>query len=442
MTASGAEPAPAGPRPWRHTWTPTFVLFLAYLFAIVTGRLPVGAVVMVCAIASLFLQRATLRTPAFLGLFAAWTLWAALGYAVTSYPEVVGDSLTERAKLVLVTLVAVNALRRWTQIRYFILFVLVTYVLFPARSTLVNYVHGYTLFGRAIGPFIYGNPNDLAAHTILVLGPALALWTGAPRGSPIRWVALASAALLTLVIVLTESRGAFVALGVMALPTTITLVRRRPRAIAGVAAVLGLVLYLAPASFWARMQGLRKATSVATIGEMDPEGSARQRFAVLQTATRIIRDHPVLGVGLGAYEVAQYRYNPSLGYLDTHNTYLNVLAETGLPGLVLFLALIINVLRGVQHARRRAARESPAQAEALRWLQYALLGYLTAGVFGSFSRLAFLYVYLALLWCASRTTEGLGLPTTPVEPPRGRPKGAPTWSTRGRSWLGSLTQSR
>jgi hypothetical protein len=197
-------------------------------------------------------------------LFAAWTLWAALGYAVTSYPEVVGDSLTERAKLVLVTLVAVNALRRWTQIRYFILFVLVTYVLFPARSTLVNYVHGYTLFGRAIGPFIYGNPNDLAAHTILVLGPALALWTGAPRGSPIRWVALASAALLTLVIVLTESRGAFVALGVMALPTTITLVRRRPRAIAGVAAVLGLVLYLAPASFWARMQGLRKATSVAS----------------------------------------------------------------------------------------------------------------------------------------------------------------------------------
>ncbi|HXL52463.1 MAG TPA: O-antigen ligase family protein [Gemmatimonadales bacterium] len=442
MTAVSAEPASAGQRPGLQTWTPTFVLFLAYLFAILTGRFPLGAVVMVAAIASLFLQRATLRTPGFLGLFAAWTLWAALGYVLTPYPEVVGESLTERAKLVLVTLVAVNALRRWTQIHFFILFVLVSYVVFPARSTLVNYVHGYTLFGRAIGPFIYGNPNDLAAHTILVLGPALALWTGAPRGSPIRWVALASGALLVLVIVLTQSRGAFLALGIMSLPTTMTLVRRRPRAIAGVAAVLGLALYLAPASFWARMQGLRKATSVATIGEMDPEGSARQRFAVLQTATRIIRDHPVLGVGLGAYEVAQYRYNPSLGYLDTHNTYLNVLAETGLPGLVLFLAVIINVLRGVQHARRRAMRQSPAQAEALRWLQYALFGYLTAGVFGSFSRLAFLYVYLALLWCASRTTEGLGLPTSPVEAPPGRPKGAPIGGTRGGGWLGSLPQSR
>src|SRR5438445_762626 len=301
MTAIRAEPAQAGQRPGLHTWTPTFVLFLAYLFTIVTGRLPVGTVVMVLAIASLFLQRATLRTPGFLGLFAAWTLWAALGYAVTRYPEVVGDSLTDRAKVVLVTLVAVNALRRWTQIHFFILIVLVSYVLFPARSTLVNYVHGYTLFGRAIGPFIYGNPNDLAAHTILVLGPALALWAGAPRGSPIRWIALASAPLLTLVII---------------------------------------------------------------------------------------------------------------------------------------------VLRDVHHARRRAGRRSPTQAEALRWLQYALIGYLTAGVFGSFSRLAFLYVYLALLWCASRTTEGLGLATNPIEPPPSRTKGAPIGGTRGRGWFGSLSQSR
>jgi len=31
---------------------------------------------------------------------------------------------------------------------------------------------------------------------------------------------------------------------------------------------------------------------------MDPEGSARERFALLQTAVRMVEDHPVLGVGL------------------------------------------------------------------------------------------------------------------------------------------------
>jgi O-antigen ligase len=200
----------------------------------------------------------------------------------------------------------------------------------------------------------------------------------------------------------------------MALPSSITLVRRRPRAVLALAACLGVGLYFAPKSFWARMQGLRKATSVATIGEMDPEGSARQRFAVLQTATRIIRDHPVVGVGLGAYELTNARYSPALGDLDTHNTYLNVVAETGFPGLALFLAIVFSVLRVVYAARRRAGRALPAEAETLRWLQYALLGYLIAGAFGSFAKLAFLYVYLALLWCTARTVYAQGIPGSPL----------------------------
>src|SRR5207249_547534 len=106
------------------------------------------------------------------------------------------------------------------------------------------------------------------------------------------------------------------------------------------------------AGFWKRMQGLEKGTSVATISQMDPEGSAGQRFAVLQTALRIVHDHPILGVGLGAYGLANARYNPALGDLDTHNTYLNVLAENGVPGLILFFALGISVLRTVHDTRR------------------------------------------------------------------------------------------
>jgi O-antigen ligase len=430
---SPQQPSTEQRRPWLLTWSPTFILLLGYLFTIVTGRLPIGTVTMVLAVASLLAQRGNLRMPRFLWLFVAWSLWALVGYALTFYPDVVGQALIEHGKVLVVAFVVVNALRTRSQIRFFIMFVLVTYILFPARSTVVNYLHGYTLFGRAVGPFIYGNPNDLAAHTILLLGPALALWAAAGRGSPTRLVALGGAALLTVVIVLTQSRGAFLALGTMALPSTIALVRRRPRAVLGLAACLALALYLAPASFWNRMQGLSKGTSAATIGEMDPEGSARQRFEVLKTATRIIRDHPVVGVGFGAYELAQYRYNPSLGYLDTHNTYLNVLAETGVPGLALFLAVVISVLRTVRRARRHASRAFPVEAEMLRWLQYALIAYLIAGVFGSFAKLAFLYVYLALLWSAARLVYTAGAAAgTPTEPPSPdqsaiAPQRAPSW---------------
>jgi len=183
------------------------------------------------------------------------------------------------------------------------------------------------------------------------------------------------------------------------------------------AALVTLALYLAPGTFWKRIGGLRRGTSVETIGEMDPEGSARQRFAVLQTALRIIQDHPMLGVGLGAYGEANAQYTPALGHLDTHNTYLNIVAETGLPGLALFLGLVASVLRDVREARRRARRVLPPQAEMLRWLQYGLCGYLIAGLFGSYSHLTFPYVSLALLWSASHTVRAQCKAVSAAQPP-------------------------
>jgi O-antigen ligase len=402
MTVTPVEATPGAPEPWQRVWTPTFVLFMVYVFAIVTYRAPIATGVMLVAIVTLLLQGAALRAPAFLWWFAAWLLWAGIGYAVTRYPDDVWDSLVDHGKVLLVALVAVNAVRSETQLRHFMLFMLVTYVLFPARSTLVNYVTGNTLFGRAIGPAIYKNPNDLAAITILMLGPALALWSAAKPKGLVRWIALACAAPLVIVIVLTQSRGAFIALVAIALPSAIALARRRPRTVIALAVLFGVALRLAPASFWQRIGGLGKATSVATISEMDPEGSAKQRFAVLQNALHIVEDHPVLGIGMGAYGLANQSYNPSLGTLDTHNTYLNILAETGLPGLVLFLGLVTGVLRYAREARRRAGRAFPAQVEMVRWVQYGLVGYFIAGVFGSYAKLTFPYIFLALLWSMSQ----------------------------------------
>jgi O-antigen ligase len=420
MTAStsGVATGRTGPGPgiWQLLRTPAFIGFLAYVFIIMTYRLPIGTLAMAAALVGLILQGQTLRAPAFFWLFAAWTGWAAIGSLVTPYPEVVSEMLIERAKLVLVVLVAVNTLRTGTQLRYFLLFVLVTYLLFPARSTLMNYVRGETLLGRAIGPFIYSNPNDLAAVTLLMLGPALALGVVGPHGRLTRWLGMGGAAILIIVIILTQSRGAFIALAAVTLPSGIALVRRRPRAVLALAALLGLALYLAPAAFWARMKGLRMATRVETIGEMDPEGSARQRFAVLQTAIRIIDDHPVLGIGLGSYGLANAQYSPELGELDTHNTYLNVLAETGAPGLVLFLAIVASVLREARDARRRAGRLLPVPAERVRWLQYGLVGYLTAGLFGSYSALTFPYVFLALLWSAAQQLRAQFAATSAAQP--------------------------
>src|SRR5205814_4837241 len=129
-------------------------------------------------------------------------------------------------------------------------------------------------------------------------------------------------------------------------------------------------------------------------------------------------------------------------YLDTHNTYLNVLAETGVPGLALFLGIVISVVRTVRRARRRASRAFPADTEMLRWLEYALVGYLIAGVFGSFGKLAFLYVYLGLLWCTARMLGTAAVtPSTPAAP-LAHPDPTTTAPQRFPGWRGPLPQSR
>ena len=49
----------------------------------------------------------------------------------------------------------------------------------------------------------------------------------------------------------------------------------------------------------------------------------------------------------------------------------------------------------------------------MRWLQLAVIGYLIAGVFGSYARLSVPYVFLALLWSASRVATAQRLVVVP-----------------------------
>src|SRR2546427_11781250 len=117
-----------------------------------------------------------------------------------------------------------------------------------------------------------------------MLGPAVALWAESARGSPIGWIGLAGAAPLIVIIVLTQSRGAFLAVATMALPSAIALARRRPRAVMAFAALVTLALYLAPGTFWKRIGGLRRGTRVGTSGEEGPGRSPPPPVSRLENA--------------------------------------------------------------------------------------------------------------------------------------------------------------
>ena len=406
----------------RVAWTFIYIAFLAYVFAITTFRLPIGEVSMIVALLGLALQRERLRSPAIFGWAVLFLSWCVLGYFRTPYQSAVWENVILFGKLCLIILVAANALRSPAQIRFFMIFVLGCYALFPVRGALINYFIGHsTLLGRAVWNYTYSNPNDLAALTLLMLSVAAAL-LATERTRWIRWCAITGLALLPVLILMTQSRGGFIALSMFAAFAIVGQRRTLRTALIVITLALGVVA-VAPSGVWQRVRGLSEVTD--NLDRVDPEGSAKARFQIWQVALKIIDDHPVTGVGWGAYPFAHAEYAPVsgvdptvYGFRDTHSTVLNVLAETGVPGLVLFLALLWGAMRDAERARRMCVRVQPRLALQLRYLELGLLAFLVAGVFGSFAKLAILYLHLVLLWVVAQNAMRIARSSHPVDPRR------------------------
>jgi O-antigen ligase len=78
-----------------------------------------------------------------------------------------------------------------------------------------------------------------------------------------------------------------------------------------------------------------------------------------------------------------------------------VLAETGIVGLIAFIGLILSVVMRAEMIRRRSKPVMPHLALALGLLELGLLSFFTAGIFGSFGDVSFLYIHLGLIWVTS-----------------------------------------
>jgi O-antigen ligase len=405
VTGANLSASPAGTRPsetsaWlglpKFEWSLVLLGFCIYTFVVVTYYLRIAEIGLAIGALGLFLQREKLRLPLPFWLFAAFICWAFLASFASPNPSVAHEAVGEGLKLLAIMFIATNALRTEGQLRFYLLFFLGCFILFPVRGVFLG---GATVFGRAVWNYIYANPNDLAALCVLALGIALG-FTFSQWRAVLRLGAAVSATLLMIVILLTQSRGAFIGLFAGIVPGLVWSGLKRPGRLLVFGTLLAIIIaYTVPPSVWARLSGIAKLTDVSTIVTADAEGSAVQRFAVQRIAWQIFLDHPLFGVGLGAYPIANAEYAPEIGKLDAHNTYLSLAAEVGLPGLLLWCALVGTVLRYAYRNRQMSADgDLPIQQ---LWLERAVWAYLVTAMFGSYSKQNFLYLMLAVLWCSA-----------------------------------------
>ncbi|MEO5872500.1 MAG: O-antigen ligase family protein [Gemmatimonadaceae bacterium] len=422
-------------------FTPAFAAFCAYTLAIISYRFQIGTASMSAALLTISLEKRSLRLPAVAALSLALVAWAYLGVLTTSYPDTVLADVTEFAKICAVIFVAANVINTRARFRAFAVGSIILWGMFPIRGTMFNYFiyHG-DVQGRAAWNYIYANPNDLAGLCLLQLSMALGMLAVEKRG----WVRLGmkfAVAQLLLIIILTQSRGAVIALVAFGLIGGRKYFRNM-RAIVSLLVLAGLVYLIAPDSVWRRFSTIKNAGK-NDVALLDPEtvdlatrqdqGSSEQRLAIWEVAVAIIEKNPLTGVGLGAYPEAHNvmsarpEFNPSArGPRDTHSTYLNVMAETGVPGFLLFMAIMVITLKNARAARKRLGAAAPALALQLFNMEVGLYAFLVAAIWGSYGKLIPLYMHLVLIHVATQLliehAEG-------IQPQRGRGRYVPPAAT-------------
>jgi O-antigen ligase len=206
----------------------------------------------------------------------------------------------------------------------------------------------------------------------------------------------------------TGSRGAFVGLVVvgcvlLVLMKGVSAVKRL--AFAGVT-LLGLLI-AAPPGYWAQMRTLLEPTS-------DYNWQTREgRKQVAKRGLGYMMDYPIFGVGINNFwrmecilgeKARTNRPNTALRCTPPHNSFVQAGAELGIPGFVLWSALVIGGIGSMWRLRRRLpARWVNGDAEerflylGSLYLMLAMIGFAVTSAFLSFAWVDTVYIISAFM---------------------------------------------
>ena len=207
-----------------------------------------------------------------------------------------------------------------------------------------------SISGRAISTL--ENPNMLGEYLILLIPLAVGMFVGCGEGMR-RIPALFCLGCMGVCLLMTWSRGAWLGLIGAALLFLFIWHRRAVWLIFAGIASIPILPYVLPASIIGRF------TSIGNLGD----SSTSYRMYIWRASCEMIRDYGWTGIGIG--EGAWGKVYPLYAYLGvetaphSHNLFMQIWIETGIGGLLLFVAVLFLLLQSVFTLYRRlyTARE-------------------------------------------------------------------------------------
>ena len=343
----------------------------------------------------------------------AFLVWAAASHLWTLDRQVTDGWLVMVVKVALAWLLVVNLVTTPRRLAILCL-CLVAGSMVTSAGGILRYLSGDELSQgfRTLWLGVYGDPNYLAEYLAMTV-PLSAAFI-ARRASP-WWVRLLCGVSLLLAvtcIVMTFSRGGVLGLVAGGLVWAMRERAQRTKALVLSAALAVGVAIFAPATYWERTD---------TLEEFQQDPSALGRVYAWHVASAVNLDHPLRGVGGGAFREAWSFYAPAEvreHALVAHNIFLDTLGELGWVGFFLFLAFAGSATGAVFRAG-----SDPEIGWLARGIGASVAGFLLCNCFSGSLAAPHLFVLFGLAGATERIASREDL----VEAESDRPVMAPSW---------------
>ncbi len=277
--------------------------------------------------------------------------WISVTVVTAVLPDVSGEMYGYYWKAIVISILTTGLVIDRRRFRLLVILIAFSIGFLGAKRGLLGLLRGGARYNDGPGGFMSDN-NSFALVLNMTL-PLLAAIIITEKVKLLKIAAGAVAALCVATILFTFSRGGLLTLAAIA---PLLVWRSRHRVAVTAVAALALAGFLALTSDRFTQDYVERAQ---TISDYQEDQSAVGRLNAWKTSWGVFLDYPVFGVGPNNLEVVYRTYSPEpQRFRVSHNAYLQILCECGLPALLLFLGAIGSALWSLGRTRREAARRS------------------------------------------------------------------------------------
>jgi len=245
------------------------------------------------------------------------------------------------------------------------------------------------LLGGIANPKVISLNSDLGAMVPIALPLAFLLFKSSSR-SPAQILWSVTVVGLIILLLFTKNRAGLVGLIVASILSIFVILPNKKIAASAVVTAGLLLVLVIPSDYVDRFSVLWNPNPTHATASLD-QATIEGRLTLWECSSNFVRNEPIWGVGTGNFPKVIHQCNPDLYRLPAHNNFISFAVESGLVGLMLYIALIISIYYA---GLRRRREEDKWKTTAKGLLVASFSAYLAVSFFVSRHDMVFAYMLM------------------------------------------------